>query len=828
MAADPSSDAPGSPARRPAWQRFLLRLIAWILGLAAAGVAAGVAIGGMALAVAYPNLPDISALSDYRPKLPLRVYSAEGVLLGEFGEERRNLTPINEIPAVMKNAVLAIEDARFYTHNGVDYRGLVRAAIANLGRIKSQGASTITMQVARNVYLSSEKTFTRKLYEVLLTFKLEHLLTKDQILEIYMNQIFLGNRAYGFAAASEAYFGKPMKDLTIAEAAMLAGLPKAPSAYNPINNPTRARSRQLYIIQRMYENGFITAQEAEQAKKQELHVRSGMQPMPVPAEFVAETVRQLVYAQYGDEAYTRGLNVFTTIKANEQEAAYKALRKGIMAYEKRQYYRGPERFVDLPRDAKELDDAVDDALAEHPDNGDLMAAVVLEASPKKIVAVRSTGDTLEIVGEGLRAAQSGLSDKAQPKVKIRRGAVIRVMKGAKEAWEITQLPEVEGAFVALDPRDGSIHALVGGFDFNKNKFNHVTQAWRQPGSGFKPFIYSAALEKGFTPTTVINDGPLFFDSGVTGGPPWEPKNYDGRFEGPMPLHLGLAKSKNMVSIRILQAVGTQNAQDWVTRFGFDADKHPPYLTMALGAGSVTPMQMATGYAVFANGGYRVNPWLITRITDQKGRTLVESQPPLLNESMRAIDARNAFVMDRLLQEVARSGTAARVQRELKRPDLYGKTGTTNDSMDTWFNGFHPTLVAIVWVGYDNPRSLGDRETGGGLSLPIWVSFMETALKDVPVMQPAAPAGVVNVGGEWYYEEYALGNGVRSLGLPSEGSGVGGEAAPQLHGPSGEQSPGSPYDRSLNNADGLPPQQRVPPPMPMPNEERRSILDLFRN
>jgi penicillin-binding protein 1A len=812
MPPDSTSDSPGSASGKSSpltWRGRLLRVFLWCGGLALGAVLCIATIVGVALAVAYPNLPDISDLSDYRPKLPLRVYSSEGVLMGEFGEERRNLTPIRDIPKVMVNAVLAIEDARFYSHGGVDYKGLVRAALANLGRVKSQGASTITMQVARNVYLSTEKTFTRKLYEVLLTFKLEHMLSKDQILEIYMNQIFLGNRAYGFAAASEAYFGKPMKDLTIAEAAMLAGLPKAPSAYNPISNPSRARSRQQYIIERMADNGFITAAEAEAAKKQELHVRSGGDNTKVHAEYIAETVRQLVYAQYGDETYTRGLNVFTTVKADEQDAAYKALRKGIMDYERRQIYRGPEEFLDLPADPKEAEDAIDDALAEHPDNGDVLAAVVLEANPKKIVAVRQTGEHIEIVGQGLMPAQSGLSDKAPPKIKIRRGAVIRIAKTPKNTWEITQLPEVEGAFVALDPRDGAIHALVGGFDFNKNKFNHVTQAWRQPGSGFKPFIYSAALEKGFTPTTVVNDAPLFFDAGVTGGQPWEPKNYDGKFEGPMPLHTALAKSKNMVSIRVLQAVGAQNAQDWITRFGFDAEKHPPYLTMALGAGSVTPMQMAMGYAVFANGGYRINPWLITKITDQRGKALVESQPPLPNESVRAIDSRNAFIMERLLQEVARSGTAARAQRDLKRPDLYGKTGTTNDSIDTWFNGFHQTLVAVVWMGYDTPRSLGDRETGGGLSLPVWINFMETALKGVPVMEPAAPQGVVNMAGEWYYEEYARGGGVSSLGT-SPGNG----GAP----------PTVPEDKSLLNSDGLPPAR---PPLP-PTDERKSILDLFRN
>jgi penicillin-binding protein 1A len=649
------------------------------------------------------------------------------------------------------------------------------------------------MQVARNVYLSSEKTFTRKIYEILLTFKLEHLLSKDQILEIYMNQIYLGNRAYGFAAASEAYFGKPLKSVSVAEAAMLAGLPKAPSAYNPISNPKRARSRQLYIIERMEENGFITAQQATDAKKEELKIRSGPDNTRIHAEYVAEMARQLIFTQYGNEAYTRGLNVYTTLNAAEQEAAYGSLRRGIMDYERRQQYRGPEKFVALPAAAQEVEDAIDDALANHPDNGDVLSAVVLEASPRKIIAARANGDNLEITGDGLKPAQSGLSDKAPPNIKIRRGAVIRVVKTPKNAWEITQLPEVEGAFVALDPRSGAIRALVGGFDFDKNKFNHAAQAWRQPGSSFKPFIYSAALEKGFTPATVINDAPLFFDAGVTGGQPWEPKNYDGKYDGPMSMRTGLAKSKNMISIRILQAVGPKTAQEWVSRFGFDAEKHPAYLTMALGAGSVTPLQMATAYSVFANGGYRVNPWLIAKVTDHKGRVISETTPPVTSEQPRAIDARNAFIMNSLLQEVTRSGTAARAQSTLKRPDLYGKTGTTNDSVDAWFAGYQPTIAAVTWIGYDTPRNLGSRETGGGLSLPVWINFMERALKGVPVMEPTVPAGVVNVGGEWFYEEYARHSGISSVGID---------------------------DRSASPA--------VAPHAPPPAEERNRILDLFRN
>ena len=745
-------------------QQWAVRVILWVAGIALAGGLSLLMVIALALSVAFPNLPDISDLSDYRPKLPLRVYSEEGDLLGEFGEERRNLTPIAEIPKVMSNAVLAIEDSRFYQHGGVDYLGVIRAGLANVGKVKSQGASTITMQVARNVYLTSEKTFTRKIYEILLTFKLEHLLTKDQILEIYMNQIFLGNRAYGFAAASEAYFGKALKDITVAEAAMLAGLPKAPSAYNPISNPKRARSRQLYIIERMLDNGFITAQEADTAKKQELKIKSAANSKQIHAEYVTEMVRQLMFAQYGEETYTRGLNVTTTLRIADQDAAYKALRRGIMDFERRQIYRGPEKFISLPTSAQDAEDAIDEALDEHPDNGDVMSAVVLEADAKHIKAVRQNGELVEITGEGLKPAQSGLSDKAAPNIKIRRGAVIRIAKTPKGAWEITQLPEVEGAFVAIDPRDGSIRALVGGFDFAKNKFNHVTQAWRQPGSSFKPFIYSAALEKGFTPATVVNDAPLFFDAGVTGGQPWEPKNYDGTFEGPMTLRRGLAKSKNMISIQILQSIGPQYAQDWITKFGFEAERHPPYLTMALGAGAVTPMQMATGYSVFANGGYRVNPWLVTTVNEQRGKVLVQTKPPVLEDAQRAIEPRNAFLMTSLLQEVTRSGTAARAQATLKRPDIYGKTGTTNDSMDAWFAGYQPTLAAVTWIGYDTPRKLGDRETGGGLSLPVWISFMESALKNVPVSEQTAPEGVVHLGGEWYYDEFARGGGVSGLGL----------------------------------------------------------------
>jgi penicillin-binding protein 1A len=765
--------------------RWLLRALGGLLGLAVAGAVAAVLVAGIALAVSYPNLPEIDSLTDYRPKLPMRIFSADGVLLGEFGEERRNFTPIAEIPKVMQDAVLAAEDAKFYQHSGVNYVSVIRAGLANFGEGHSaQGASTITMQVARNFYLSTEKTFTRKIYEMLLAFKIESLLTKDQILEVYMNHIALGQRAYGFASASEIYFGKPLKDITIAEAAMLAGLPKAPSANNPIVNPERATIRQRHIIDRMLENGFITPEQRDAALKQVLKYRAPSE-VAVHAEYVAETARQIIFNQFGPDAYTRGLNVYLTLDSADQTLAYHALRRGIMDFEQRQVYRGPEDYVDLPADAKELDSRIAEALQDYPDNDELKAAIVTEASAKKVVAVLQSGQTVTIVGNGLKPAASALAAKANPKTQIRPGAVVRLILGAKGDWSITQLPEVEGAFVAMDPRSGAIRAMVGGFDYSKSKFNHVTQAWRQPGSSFKPFIYSAALEKGFTPATVINDAPLFFDATSTGSQPWEPKNYDGTFDGPMTMRQGLMKSKNLVSIRILKAIGPAYAQQWITRFGFDPEKHPAYLTMALGAGSVTPLQMASAYSVFANGGYRVNPALVNKITDSKGHVISEARFPVLDESMRTLDARNAFVMTSLLQSVTHAGTAAKAGAILKRPDIYGKTGTTNDSLDAWFCGWQKNLVGVVWMGYDTPRKLGDRETGGGLALPIWIDFMSTELKGVPVQEPSPPDGVVNVGGEWYFEEYARGAGVSSVGLD-------------------EKAPAAPTE-----------------------EERNSILDLFR-
>ena len=698
---------------------------------------------GLAVMLAYPTLPSLEALTDYRPKIPLRVYSAEGVLLGEFGEERRALVKISEVPEVMKKAILAAEDDRFYQHGGVDYMGVLRAAISNFtsGGAK-QGASTITMQVARNFFLSKEKTMTRKFNEMLLAFKIEHNLSKDEILQLYLNQIYLGQRAYGFAAASQVYFGKPLGQVTVAEAAMLAGLPKAPSAYNPVVNPKRAKLRQLYVLRRMHELHFIDDMQLQLAQQQPIVAKRGNQEFAVKSDYIAEMVRQAVYEKYQEDTYTQGFKVYTTIRQQDQLAAYQAVRNGVLEYDRRHGYRGPEGFVDLKKGSSE--EYLEEALQDAADNDDLIPAVVLEASPKLVRAYCKGGEIAEVNGDALRFAQRALGNKVALNQRINPGSIIRLQKDAKGIWQISQLPQVESAFVSADPRDGAIHALVGGFNFNRNQFNRITQAWRQPGSSIKPFIYSAALEKGFTPATVINDAPLMFDAEQTGSEPWQPKNYDNEFAGPMRMRQGLTKSKNMVSIRILQSITPQYAQDYLTKFGFDADKHPPYLTMALGAGSVTPLQMLAGYSVFANGGFRVTPYFIQRIEDAQGKVLSQAQPAIAGENAdQVIDMRNAYTMISMMQDVVRHGTATRAM-QLGRQDLAGKTGTTSDSVDAWFCGFQPTLVGISWMGFDQPRSLGDKETGGGAALPIWMGYMEKALKDVPQAEYAMPDNMVAV------------------------------------------------------------------------------------
>ncbi|MBS1144238.1 MAG: penicillin-binding protein [Proteobacteria bacterium] len=699
------------------------------------------------LVLTYPNLPSLEVLTDYRPKIPLRVYTADGFLIGEFGEERRAVVAIADVPAVMKHAILAAEDDRFYQHGGIDYTGVLRAIGANLvGGGKRQGASTITQQVARNFFLTGEKTYTRKLYEALLSFKIESNLSKDQIFELYINQIFLGQRAYGFAAAAQIYFGKPLKDISIAEAAMLAGLPKAPSAYNPIVNPNRARLRQHYVLRRMRELGHITDAQYEAAVKEPLVVKRELAEYAVHAEYVAEMARQIAAERFPEDVYSRGMKIYTTLIKAEQEAAYISLRKGVMDYDRRHGYRGAESYLDMKDIKSDQDEAIDEALQDIPDAGDLIPALVLAADTKQIKVYRKGGETLTLTGDAMKFAAKMLDDKAPPNKRLRRSAIVRLQKDDKGAWQISQLPEVESAFVAVDPKDGSIRALVGGFDFNRNKFNHVTQAWRQPGSSFKPFIYSASLEKGFGPNSIIADEPIVIPASQTGAAAWEPHNYDGRYEGPMRMRTALAKSKNMVSIRILQTIGTHYAQDYAARFGFDAAKHPPYLTMALGAGSVTPWQMVTAYSVFANGGFLINPFVVREIRDGANQLLaVSAATEAGNEAARVIDPRNAFMMDAMLRDVTIYGTAAKASAILKRHDLAGKTGTTNEYVDAWFCGYQMTVSGCAWIGFDQPRKLGDKETGGAAALPIWIGYMNRALKDVPMLLPQAPEGLVAIG-----------------------------------------------------------------------------------
>ncbi len=722
------------------WQRWIAFPL---LALAGIGVA-GMALAGFAILLAYPNLPSIEALTEYQPKIPLRVYTSDGVLIGEFGEERRSVVRMDEVPPLMKQAILAAEDERFYQHTGVDYQGVLRAAYSNLlTGGKTQGASTITMQVARNFFLSREKTLTRKLYEALLAFKIENSLTKDQILEIYINQIYLGQRAYGFGTAANIYFGKSLAQLNVAEIAMLAGLPKAPSLFNPVINPKRAKQRQLYVLRRMHELAILGDEEYAKAQNAPMGIRrESLTEYGVHAEFVAEMVRQTMYERYPDDVYSRGFRVYTTLKGPDQEAAFAALRQGLIEYDRRHGYRGPEGFVEL-KDAQE-EDYYEEVLQDYQDSDDLLAALVLEVSPKRVKAYRRGGEAIVLSGEGLKFAERMLDARTPQNRRVRRGAVIRIQKSESGEWQISQIPDAEGAFISLNPRDGAVRSLVGGFDFNRSQYNHVTQAWRQPGSGFKPFIYSSALEKGFTAATVINDAPVVVDAALTGGQVWEPKNYDGRYEGPMSMRTALAKSKNMVSIRILQAIGPQYAQDYVTRFGFDAERHPPYLTMALGAGSATPLQMARAFSVFATGGYRTEPYVIQKIVDDRGNVLAEAEPTLAgDESLRVIDARNAFIMDSMMHDVVRYGTAARAMA-LQRQDLAGKTGTTNDYIDAWFSGYHPTLVGVAWVGFDQPKKLGPGETGSVTALPIWISYMAKALKGVPELGQKMPEGVVAV------------------------------------------------------------------------------------
>ncbi len=731
-----------------------------------------------------PQLPLLDRVTRYQPRQPLQVFTADGVEIAQFGAERRQFVPIAQIPPLLQQAVLAVEDTRFRQHVGIDPKGVLRAVVAAATGGMRQGASTITQQVARTFFLSSRLTAERKFKEALLALRIEQQLSKDQILELYMNQIYLGQRAYGFAAAAETYFGKPLAALTLAECAMLAGLPQNPGYANPITNLARATQRQHIVLMRMQATGVISEAEQAAARSQILKVRKALQ-VPLHAEHVAEMARRMVVERFGAEAYSQGIKVTTSLRAVDQQAAWAALRRSVLAYDARQPWRGAEDHEDLPPDgAPELERAAAQALKDHPDDEQLRVAIVLAVSPRELRLQLASGETVRISGEGLRVAAAGLAAKAPADLLIERGDILRVWQptaasakpgavaaqGAVAPWAVAQWPEVQAAFVALDPASGRVRALVGGFDFAHQPFNHVTQAWRQPGSSIKPFLYSAALEHGVMPATVINDSPLETADG------WSPQNSDGQFNGAMTLRQALAASRNLVSVRLLRQIGITPALDWLSQFGFEQDKQPANLTLALGAGSTTPLQLAQAYAVLANGGWRVAPVVIERITDAQGRVLFEAPPPAaLDEADRALPARNVFITNSLLNDVTRVGTAARAQQQLQRGDLYGKTGTTNEAVDAWFAGFQAGspgaagTVAVAWMGHDQPRSLGMRESGGGLALPIWIDYMAQALKDLPVASaPPPPEGLVFSGNDWVYSELADGGMVLGIGLDEAG------------------------------------------------------------
>jgi len=770
-----------APSASPTWlnRRNVIRTL---IALAVAGVLGVAAVIGYLFIVVAPNLPSLEAVTDYRPKIPLRIYTADKVLIGEFGEEHRDFVAIKDVPEMMKKTILAIEDTRFYEHGGIDWIRALGAARANLAGGFRQGASTITMQVARNFFLSRDKVVSRKLTEVMLAYRIEAALSKDEILELYINQIYLGQRSFGFSGAARTYFGKSLKELSIAEIAMLAGLPKNPSGHNPISNPKRAKARQQVVLARLHELNYITDAQYGQAKREPLHVNArGTQDFDTHAEYVAELARQVVYAEHKEEAYTRGINVYTTILSADQDAAYESVRRNVIAYDQRHGYRGPETFIDLPSGAEEREEAIDEALARRVTSDGLIPAVVLEASPSAVKVETVDGEQLTIGGDGLKLAASALSDKAKPAFRLRPGAVIRVMRNEKKAWSISQVPKVAAAFASIDADTGAYHAMVGGFDYTLQKFNHVTQAWRQPGSSMKPFVYSAALEKGYWPGTLVLDEPIELP-GASASEPWRPQNDDGVFDGPITMRRSLAASKNVPSVRILRATGVPFTHEHLQRFGFEAAKHPSNFTMALGTGSVTTEQMASAYAVFANGGYKVKPYLIARITDSKGAVLSETRPVAAQQDgNRVLNERNVFIMDSMLHEVTRSGTGAAATQRLGRADIAGKTGTTSDAMDGWFAGYGGGLVAVAWMGYDEPKSLGGREFGATLSLPIWIDYMKVALAKRAPVERQAPEGVVQHDGEWMYEEYVSDPTVSGIDLdppaPADGAApADGEAA----------------------------------------------------
>lgn len=733
------------------------KIISLFLGLFIALILFAISLASLTILTAYPKLPTLKAVTHYNPKMPLTIYSADGKLIGIYGEERRSFTKIDVFPTVLKNAVIAAEDKRFYQHWGIDPVGIARAALANIsaGGIQS-GASTITQQVARNFFLTNEKTYTRKFNEALLAYKIEHSLSKDQILELYFNQIYLGQRSYGFAAASYAYFNKPVQEINLAEAAILAGLPKAPSAFNPMVNPKRAKERQIYILNNMLQLGMINQQQFDEAIAYPLQYQRRTIHVDENSLYVAEMARQSMYEKFGEDAYTQGFRVYTTISTANQKAATAALRKTLDNFDKGKKFVGAENFIDITQwDLEELDNKAAQYLSYFHTVNNKIPALVMDIAKNKDITllIKDVEEPVVLNAKQLGLIRHAIHNDKMKKRQVQKGAVLRVSQNKAGKWQLTQVPELQGAIVSLDPKTGAILALVGGYDFYQKEFNRATQAWRQPGSTFKPFIYSAALSRGMTATTLINDAPLSFPGLGPGGKEWVPQNSDGRFAGYMTLHQALVASRNIISIRILMAIDVNYAHQYIQRFGFDGKKQPKSLSLALGSGSVTPLQMAEAYAVFANGGAKVPAYLIDRIYDSRGQLRAKTEPKIAGKNApQAIDTRNAFIMYKIMQDVTRYGTAARASA-LKRPDIAGKTGTTNDQKDGWFVGFTPKVVTAVFMGFDKPRSMGRAGYGGKIALPVWMDYMRYALKGKPVAKMRRPRGIVQNGGEYYYAEW---------------------------------------------------------------------------
>lgn len=754
---------------------FLKKLVLVASAMALLGV---LAVVGVYLYIA-PTLPDVETLKDVKFQVPLRVYSADGVQIGEFGEMRRTPLKYDEIPEAMIQAVLGAEDDRFFTHPGVDYQGLFRAVgkFVTTGE-KAQGGSTITMQVARNFFLSSEKTFFRKFSEILLALRIEGELTKKEILELYLNKIYFGKRAYGVAAAAQTYFGKELKDLTVAQVAMIAGLPKAPSSYNPIVNPKRALIRRNYVLRRMLDLSFITEDNYRKAVLEDITASLHGQGIDVEAPYVSEMARKQVVEQFGENVYTEGYKIYTTVNSRLQQEANLALRKSLLDYESRHGYRGALKRLDRLNAA--TPDVWDDELEQISPVPVLQPGVVIDVDDENAYVYLLGNRIIAVCWNGLKWAApyvDGTSVGAAPQKPadvVRAGDVIHVYRTAKMGWVLGQVPEVEGAIVSLRARDGGVLAMVGGFDFYRSNFNRVDQAKRQPGSSFKPFVYSAALEKGFTAATLINDAPVVFDDpGLEDT--WKPENYTGEFFGPTRLREALVNSRNLVSIRILRSIGISYAIDYAKRFGFDAADLPKDLSLALGSANVTPLSIVKGYAIFANGGYRVEPYLITRIEKANGEIVYRANPATVceaceeeassettapittgtqgainrgksapkNVAPRVITPQNAYIMNSIMRDIVQRGTGRRA-RVLGRSDLAGKTGTTNDQRDVWFSGFNREIVTTTWMGFDKPIPLGHNESGAQSALPMWINYMGEALKGVPDEPMEQPPGIVSV------------------------------------------------------------------------------------